>query len=156
MKHISEMTGVALSGLQKNSMRSQEETSRKMALPKHWVSALFKKFQARYLHRWTSAIDGIEEVSVDEWGRKLAGLTGDQIRHGLDSWSGEWPPTADEFRDCCLGKKSGMNEYGLNYTPEYYRQPERRREKLLSNGDRDVRRAKIAAGMADLKQALRK
>lgn len=90
-------------------------------IPAHWVSALFKRFQARYLHKWTSAIEGIESIAVAEWSQKLNGLSGDQIKTGLDNWSNDWPPCADEFRDACLGRKVGLNEYGLDYVPEIYR-----------------------------------
>jgi len=67
------------------------------------------------MHRWTSAIDGIEEVAVREWGKRLEGLTGEQIRHGLDAWEGEWPPTADEFRQCCLGATADWEHKGAAY-----------------------------------------
>ena len=31
----------------------------------------------------------------------LGGLSGEDIRRGLDAWKGEWPPTASEFRSVC-------------------------------------------------------
>lgn len=74
---------------------------KKTGLPSHWITELFKKFQARYGHKWTSAIEGIEETAVKEWSEGLAGLTGDQIKYGLDHWSEGWPPSMTEFVDCC-------------------------------------------------------
>lgn len=66
-----------------------------------WVLALFKKFQARYLLKWTSAIQGIEGAAMKEWGQILAGLDGDDIKRGLDKMNSEWTPTAYEFRELC-------------------------------------------------------
>jgi len=71
-------------------------------MPAHWVAGLFAKFQALYGHRWTSAIDGIEEQAVAAWGDALAGITGEQIRAGLDALADEWPPSAPKFRLHCL------------------------------------------------------
>lgn len=85
-------------------MRLPQETSRRTALPTHWVTELFKKFQSRYLSKWTKPIEGIEEQAVQEWAIKLGRLNGDQLKHGLDTWNGDWPPSADEFLKCCLGE----------------------------------------------------
>jgi hypothetical protein len=76
----------------------------KTGLPIHWTSELFKKFQGRYGHKWTSAIEGIEKIAVKEWSEELDGVTGEQIAHGLKSWDEDWPPSAPEFRKCCLNK----------------------------------------------------
>lgn len=113
----------AASALQTNSPTSPDATSKNAELPRHWVAALFKKLQAKYLHKWVSAIEGIEEQVVDEWSRGLAGLSGDDIKRGLDSWSEPWPPSLPEFRAACLGRVGGKNEFGLDYIPEYYRAP---------------------------------
>jgi len=85
-----------------------------------WVLAIFKKLQARYLHKWTSAIEGIEEEVMSEWSQVLSGLTGEQVKRGLDSWDSEWPPTANEFKNVCVGQ--GRNDYGLDHVPAYYRE----------------------------------
>ena len=100
--------------------KSHQERQNKGRLSEVWVLAIFKKFQARYLHKWTSAIDGIEAEAMSEWSRVLAGLTGDQIKHGLDTWDGEWYPTAGEFRQACLGHQK--NGFGLDYVPQMYRE----------------------------------
>lgn len=117
------------------------------------VSELFIRLQARYGHKWTSSIDGIEEVAVQEWSESLAGLTGEQIKTGWAEWKESWPPAAPEFKAACIGKK--LNDFGLDYVPECYRnRPERQRERLLSSDDRDARRKKLSARMGDLKSAL--
>jgi len=71
-----------------------------------WITALFAKLQARYLHKWTSAIEGIEELAASEWGIVLADVTGEQIKTGLANLDSEWPPTAQGFRDLCTCKHS--------------------------------------------------
>jgi len=73
----------------------------KTDLPTHWITELFKVFQARYLAKWTSSIAGIEERAVLEWAKGLNGLSGEQIKHGLDNWNCDWPPTMNEFKQCC-------------------------------------------------------
>lgn len=35
----------------------------------------------------------------------LSGVTGEEVKHGLDRWDGKWPPDAYEFRDACKGVK---------------------------------------------------
>ena len=74
-------------------------------MPERWVSRLFSKFQVRYVHKWTSALTSPEliELAVVEWGQELAGLSPEQVRHGLESLEGDWPPSAPGFRKACLG-----------------------------------------------------
>lgn len=106
----------------------EKKTSRKTALPLHWISALFIKFQSRYLHKWTSAIEGIEESVVIEWSQELAGLTGAQIKTGVDNWKEAWPPSSAEFKKCCLGELSNKT---LAYNKEAHK--EYRTDRLLTN-----------------------
>lgn len=87
---------------------------------------MFLKFQARYPHKWSSGIEGIEETAIKEWSEQLAGLTGEQIKHGLDSWLEDWPPSAPEFKKVCMGDDS---QKGLSHNTAAYR--EFRRERLL-------------------------
>lgn len=63
-------------------------------------------------------MEGIEKIAINEWSQGLAGVTGDEIKKGLDSLSGEWPPSLPEFLKACKGKSDG---FGLGYTPECYR-----------------------------------
>ena len=103
MEPISKTLEVGQKELAMNSTESQQNRlPEKKRLPNHWVAGLFKKFQIRYLHRWTSAIEGIEEAAATEWGEVLAGLTGEQIKSGLARLDPEWPPTAGGFRELCL------------------------------------------------------
>jgi hypothetical protein len=126
-----------------------------MGLPKSWVSGIFRKFQARYTHKWVSAMDGIEEIAVDEWAIGLAGLTSEQIADGLARWQEPWPPSLPEFRHACINKKPKINEYGLGYVPECYRKRETRRDRLLSSDDREEKRNTITQGIEGMRAALR-
>jgi hypothetical protein len=58
--------------------------------------------QARYGHKWSSSYpDAIASVAMAEWASGLAGLTGEQIRQGLEVWDSAWPPSLPEFRNAC-------------------------------------------------------
>ena len=63
------------------------------------VLAIFKKFNARYLSKFSIA--GIEKLAMNEWAEVLAGVTDEQIRHGMGRLPEEWPPTAMEFKKLC-------------------------------------------------------
>lgn len=133
-----------------NSQRLPETRDR---LPINWVTALFAKFQVRYGHKWISQIDGVEELAVNEWAERLGGLSGEQIKFGLDNWDGDWPPSADEFKKACLNKKT--NGFGLDYIPEYHRikNPERL---LESDEVKERRKAAHAKGMTALRDVIKK
>jgi len=46
---------------------------------------------------------------MTEWRAGLAGVTGEQIRHGLETWQEPWPPSLPEFRHACLGQSTGSD-----------------------------------------------
>lgn len=122
-------------------------------MPIQWVSALFSKFQVRYGHKWVSVIEGIEETAVTEWSQGLAGLTGEQIKFGLDNLTDEWPPSLPAFRAACTGK--GVNGFGLDYIPECYR--EKKRERLIeSDENKEAHRKAYSVGMGGIKDILKK
>jgi hypothetical protein len=66
-----------------------------------WTAALFKRFQAKYGHKWVAAIDGIERLVVVEWSEGLAGYSADEIGVGLAAWREPWPPSLPEFKVAC-------------------------------------------------------
>ena len=120
------------------------------------MAALFAKLQGRYGTKFVAQFEGIERVAMDEWAQGLSGITGEQIATGLRLWQEDWPPSLPEFRNACLGKTNGKNEFGLDYIPEYYREAKvTDRARLLSSDERDARREKnrrhTAAMMAILK-----
>lgn len=83
-----------------------------------WIAQIFKKFQVRYGHKWSSFIDGIEELAVQEWSEQLSGLTGDEIKYGLDTWKEDWPPSSVEFVKCCK-QQSGAWQHNTAAYKEY-------------------------------------
>ena len=78
------------------------------------------------------------------WASALRDLTGEQIAEGLRAYVdlGEaWPPSVPEFKAMC--KKQGVNEFGLNFVPQYHHGcygPIRDRSRILSNDQRDAGR----------------
>ena len=59
----------------------------------------------------------MRELAVEEWGKRLAGLTGEQIKHGLDAWDDKWPPNAETFRKACLGMGEDWQHRTAAYRP---------------------------------------
>jgi len=101
-------------------------------------------------------MEGIEKLAVREWSQGLAGMTASDIQRGLMGWQGEWPPTLPEFAAACRGKKIGKNDFGLDYVPECYRAPPiNDRSRLLSSGDRDVRRRAAGSFVFAMRSALK-
>ena len=115
-----------------DSTTSQGETSNKTAIPTSWVSALFKHFQVIYGHKFTTIIDGLENLAVQEWSSSLEGLTGEQIKSGLRmcgtrkiaNGSEDWPPTPAEFRTMCLPEKVPYYHKDYVALPRPERDPE--------------------------------
>ena len=153
MKRASEITEHVRNGLATPSTKSHGNPSSENRLADHWVAAIFKKFEVRYLHRWTSAIVGLERHAVNEWARELAGLTGEQIRRGLDSLPKDWPPTAGEFRELCTGVSETHKENAAMYRDDRPRITDKAH--LLSNDQRDARRKRNYAELQRAKEILK-
>lgn len=154
MKTVSQILEVEQNDLQTNLTRLQKKTSKQEAVfPKTWVSALFKKLQARYGHKWVSAIEGIEDAVITEWSEGLAGFTGEQIKYGLDMWDSDWPPSLPEFKKACTGQCK--NEFGLDYVPEYYRHESRPERILESDPDKQRRKAAAKKGIAAMRAVMK-
>lgn len=90
---------------------SQQKTSEKTALPIHWITEIFKVFQSRYFSKWSTPLEGIQDRAVREWATGLYGLSGEQIKHGLDNWDSDWPPSLPEFVKCCLNISDVTEEH---------------------------------------------
>lgn len=71
------------------------------------VARLRVRMTEVYGHRWTSVHgEGATGGSASTWAKGLAGLTPQQIGHGLEACiasADPWPPTLPEFRGKCLG-----------------------------------------------------
>lgn len=140
MKKLAETIAVDHNACTMNLTESHKRTSSLTGLPKSWVSGLFKIFDVRYPHKWASGIEGKEELAVNQWSQVLAGLDENQIQRGLKEWTGDWPPSAEEFRKACLG--TGINQHGENYVPQHLREPNRitDRARVLSSDAREAER----------------
>ncbi len=104
------------------------------------------------MHKWTSAIEGIEDTAVNEWSQALAGISGEQIKVGLDNLSEDWPPSAIAFKALCEGRQA--NGLGLDFTPPYH--TEVKRERLIESDESKAKhKAAHKKGMAGLKDILK-
>ena len=126
------------------------------------MTNLWERLTHIYGHKFASAYgesatDGNELTEAAKtWASGLRGVTGEQIASGLRECvnCGEsWPPTLPEFVAMCKGKQ--VNEFGLDYVPECYR--ETKRERLLeSDENKEKRKAAHGKGMQDLKDILKR
>jgi hypothetical protein len=92
-------------------------------------------------------------AAAKTWSSGLAGVTSEQIANGLraccndpESW-----PTLPMFKAKCTG--AGINEYGLDYVPEYYRVTER--DRLLPSKTFEERKEVSKNHLSDIKSALK-
>lgn len=109
MKHVGDLT-------QPSEPSAPTRTTPK-AIPQTWIAALFAKLQVRYGHKWSSfhPTDEMASLAMDEWRSGLAGLTGEQIKQGLETWEGEWPPSLPEFKQACIGSQAGLTHNTAAY-----------------------------------------
>lgn len=65
---------------------------------------------------------------MDEWRLELAGLTPEQIAHGLEVWDDDWPPSSPEFRKACKGEpplhRTGAHKFFPPSLPKPKAKPE--------------------------------
>ena len=70
-----------------------------------WMLALRNRLAAMYGHRFQTLNDeGSILLWTEIWAQGLAGITGEQMRHGLGSAQRnypDFPPTLPQFRKCC-------------------------------------------------------
>ncbi len=78
-----------------------------------WVRAIHHKLHLRYGEAWVAQSDAFttEEIEVD-WAEVLSGITGEQVKWGLDTWSGDFPPNVTQFKNKCL--KMGEADKPMN------------------------------------------
>lgn len=88
--------------------------SKTLPLDKKIISGLFAKMQVRYGHKWTSQHTDrdLQRLALTEWADGLSGLTVEQIKTGLESWQGDWPPSLPEFYKSCLHIQSPSSNHG--------------------------------------------
>ena len=130
---------------------------------KKLMAALWERMTHIYGHRWATSFgeaainrDGDLTDTAKTWATGLSGITPEQIATGLHACcndaSNEWP-SLPMFKSKCLGR--GVNEFGLDYIPEYYRtSPVTDKSRLLSSDERDVKRKKASEQIRNLKLML--
>lgn len=72
------------------------------------MAALWQRMTDLFPFRWTSAVGewATDSTAVTAWAEALAGLTDDQLRHGMRSLGmngAKFPPSGPEFRLMCEG-----------------------------------------------------
>ena len=100
MKHVNDL----ISAPQAGSPTTPAANSRPL-LPRETTLALWTMMGRLYGHRWSSAY-GEEVDPGNVWAAVLHGITEQQVRYGLRQCVEQgldWPPTAPEFRQLCLG-----------------------------------------------------
>ena len=70
-----------------------------------WITTLFLRFQGIWLDKWARCVPSTEilECAKQDWRLALAGLTGEQIKTGIEAARNtcEWPPSIAEFIRLC-------------------------------------------------------
>jgi hypothetical protein len=109
----------------KNPRHSTETGSETSPASATLMEKLWVMMAGLYGHKWISSY-GTSDIKLDDagnprpdsgiWGKALAGISGQQIAHGMKLCTlrtGEqaaWPPSAPEFRDMCL---AGQSAHGI-------------------------------------------
>jgi hypothetical protein len=105
------------------------------------------------MHKWTSGIDGIEAVAVREWSNELAGLSPAQIERGLSAWDEDWPPSAPEFKHCCLGGQPLHRTGAHKLFPKALPKPKAKASIVEGELDKMRRRQKMTPEQIDQERA---
>ena len=96
------------------------ETDKSNKLSDSWVKKIIKQLKSMYGSRFVDIWSCITaEEMVSAWAIGLAGLSGAEIKHGLDAClqNCKYPPSLPEFRQLC---KNGFQQYDVpkRMTPE--------------------------------------
>lgn len=88
-------------------------------LDKARLQRIFALMQATYGSLWVNNVGTNEllKISFEVWGKKLAGLTDDQIKNGLDNLPEDYPPTPVKFHNLCVGTHAGISHNTAAYKP---------------------------------------
>ena len=122
---------------------------------------MWKRMTHIYGNRWASSFGSVEDGGklssvAATWAKALDDITPQQLADGLNAClrSGNpWPPSLPEFRAMCLG--AGVNSFGLDHVPEYYRSaPITAKSRLLSSDERDKRRKDGLDKIRELRRSL--
>lgn len=117
LSNLVQRLSVSEQRLQRDKLRETQETAKAEALG----TKLWEIFAEMYGHKLVSQYG---ESPPDAWVRCLTGISGQQIADGLHKCiddSPEWPPTAPQFRNMCLGIQTDGNGKELAHAAGMYK-----------------------------------
>lgn len=104
---------------------------------------LHHKFSLLYLAKFTSVFvdEETREEWLEMWGAALAGMTGEQMKQGLEQCAKKhvWPPTIAEFKELCFVPQTALPKLpppDRTRTEAQQRSMEQIRKMLASGGRR--------------------
>lgn len=71
-----------------------------------WSAALLARFSIIWPRQWADTTKGTNMEAMEaEWAKGISGLTGEEIKAGIDHCReySSWPPSIAEFRQACKG-----------------------------------------------------
>lgn len=132
VNHLRNATSDSCNQPSDTSTRNQELNAR-------LVEKLFKAMQIEFGSRWSSQFTTTKILAdaKTEWGAKIADLTVDEIRHGLDTMDigqNSWPPGPRAFVSLAKAKSADVSRMGAHalYLPKQVKAAVDR-EKALSD-----------------------
>lgn len=83
------------------------------ALPQAWIERLFEKMLCEYGAKFSNQWGALDPHTLKRhWAQRLAGLTAEQLRAGLEALERhEWPPTLPEFVKLCKPALDPLRAY---------------------------------------------
>ena len=102
-----------------NTTAISQSSASKPELDNSRLNRIFALMQANYGTRWVSQTGTGNALALSKsvWGRKLAGLTDEQIMTGLDNLPEDFPPTPMAFKKLCTAKPQGLLHNTAAYKP---------------------------------------
>lgn len=94
-----------------NTTTISQNSDSKPELDNSRLNRIFALMQASYGTRWVNQTGTGKALELSKyiWGRKLAGLTDEQIMTGLDNLPEDFPPTPMAFKKLCTAKPQGLH-----------------------------------------------
>ena len=102
-----------------NTTTISQNSDSKPELDNSRLNRIFALMQASYGTRWVNQTGTGNALALSKsvWGRKLAGLTDEQIMIGLDNLPEDFPPTPMAFKKLCTAKPQGLLHNTAAYKP---------------------------------------
>lgn len=80
-------------------------------------------------------------VAFQKWSERLAGLTDEQLKRGIDSLPDKYPPTSRQFRKLCIESDDPLHNSGA-YKPLPPALPYKKTEQEISEGKKHINELK--------------